>query len=473
MENYLLPLHYNEFLTWYRLGSNRVLSARLIPVECSADGHPMMNDVTTAQVVDALPAYEDDWEVLVVLLSHETEGGEPEASYVAYDALDIQAVYPISRRGQRMASNRLESQVYVHEPLCEEAAAAREKMNHRALAFRGGNAVLAYFDLAHHSKSLEQYKDKVWDAIQKRHEETPFPVQDGTFIDNLLCYDRRNPRYPQGDIGFAFDLGKVIIEHCGPDPDFSLLQRYREEGLDVRPDDKLWENLTYFQDHLNIIQEELDIAYRPVGCIAFLQMQEYLRQHFTLSSIEGVHEQLMRLELEDELAFALWLTGCFYDFTPFAPEYYERIKAPFVKQIPAAKTEKVAGEEEDRVNGEADAEQAEALVPATVTGEEDKRVGAVSDAAQGELGLEDKKATGTCTEGNGSTEELEYAIKKFDDLKKIAGVGNASIKKIKDQFESIGDVRSATEDELSGILRLDRARKIHAHFKKELRESVS
>lgn len=482
---YLLPLHYNEFLTWYRLGSNRILRARLIPVERSPDGSLLMDDRTTEQVVGALPAYEDDWEVLVVLLSHGPAGRDHEIPYVAYNAKDMRAVYPISTRGQRMVSNRLVGQAFVHAPLCEEAVAAREEKNHRALAFRGGNAALAYFGLTRHSERLEQFEDEVWQAIRKRHQETPFPVEDGTFMDNLVCYDRRDPRYPQGDLGFAFDLGKIILEHHGANEKVKqILRPFRQEGLNELADDKLWDNLAHLLPYLHHIQESVDIDYPLVGCIAFLQMQELLRHNLSLTAIEGVHEQLMARESEPEVAFALWLTGCFYDFTPFAQEYYERMEAPFVKPLPVAGAVEEAAKEADAVNGKPDAEQAEDLTSLTAKGEDEKCVDRASGAGQGTLGFgdvdegedENEDANAGSAVADLPPEELrtrDNVYGEIDDLVKVPGVGARSIEKLKEKFESIEGVRSATKNDLIEILGPHKGQKLHAYLRKQFEESLS
>ena len=473
--DYLLPLHYNEFLTWYRLGSNHVLSSRLIPVDCS-DGQPIMDNRTTERVVDALPAYEDDWEVLILLLSHDEDVVEPSEgpAYVACEARDIQAVYPISTRGKRMVANRLVGQVYVHEPLCEEAVAAEEEKNQRALAFRGGNAVLAYFGLVEYSERLEQLEDEVWQAIRKRHRETSFPVEDGTFVDNLVCYDRRNPHYPQGDLGFAFDLGKIILEQYGAQKEIAkLLEKYRSEGLntlveDTLVDDTLWENLRHFKPYLDRLQDEADIDYPLVGCLAFLQMQETLRHQLALSSIDGIYEHARRFASEEEVAFALWLTGAFFDFTPFASEYYARVEAPFMKPQPAV--EVIEGDENDGAD-----EKLKGDVAST-TDDRDKQDGTTPNAEQGELGFEKEEVESDSSDVDRKSEEdgkQDDVCPTIDDLQKISGVGAKSIEKLRDSFDNIEDLRSATKEDLIDIVGQHKGQRLYEHFEKQLHASVS
>ena len=58
-------------------------------------------------------------------------------------------------------------------------------------------------------------------------------------------------------------------------------------------------------------------------------MQERLRAEPSVRTLDPLHD-LLREKHEHDLALALWLAGVFFDFTPFASEYYQRTHAPFI-----------------------------------------------------------------------------------------------------------------------------------------------
>ncbi|HCF57160.1 MAG TPA: hypothetical protein DFS52_04065, partial [Myxococcales bacterium] len=62
--HYLLSLSYDEFITWYRLGTKRVPSSRLLKVKVRGGAEVVRDGALVRRVMDALPDHEDDWQVL-------------------------------------------------------------------------------------------------------------------------------------------------------------------------------------------------------------------------------------------------------------------------------------------------------------------------------------------------------------------------------------------------------------------------
>jgi len=328
--HYLLSLSYDEFTTWYRLGTKRVPSSRLLKVKVRGGAEVVRDGALVRRVMDALPDHEDDWQVLLVLL----EGLERKPrGPVETEFSKVEAIFPLSERGRRLLGTRLDAHVRLEQPLFEEAFAAEDERRHRELAFRGGRALLECFGLKKYTAKFDRLHDEVWQAAKLRHRETSFPVQNGSFIANLFCYDRHEVRYPRTSMGFAHDLGKVVLEHSsGGTAVRDVLTKYKTEALSGRDAQEWVANLSLLQPHFREI-ERFTGEYSGIACVAFLEMQERLRAEPSVRNLEALCD-LLRGDYERDLALALWLAGVFFDFTPFASEYYQRVRAPFVGARP-------------------------------------------------------------------------------------------------------------------------------------------
>ena len=112
---------------------------------------------------------------------------------------------------------------------------------------------------------------------------------------------------------------------------------------------------------------------------------------------------------------------------------------------------------------------------ASPTDDRDKQDGTTSNAGQGELEFEGKEAESDSSDIEHSLEEdrgHDDVCPTIDDLQKISGVGAKSIEKLNDSFDSIEDLRSATEEDLIDIVGQHKGRRLHAYFEKQLYESV-
>ncbi|HCF61138.1 MAG TPA: hypothetical protein DFS52_24465, partial [Myxococcales bacterium] len=280
--------------------------------------------------------HEDDWQVLLVLL----EGMERKPrGPVETEFSKVEAIFPLSERGRRLLGTRLDAHVRLEQPLFEEAFAAEDERRHRELAFRGGRALLECFGLEGYTAKFDRLQNEVWQAAKLRHRESSFPLQDGSFIANLFCYDRHEARYPRSSMGFAHDLGKVVLEHSsGGTAVRDVLTKYKTEALSGRDAQEWVANLSLLQPHFREI-ERFTGEYSGIACVAFLEMQERLRAEPSVRNLEALSD-LLRGDHERDLALALWLAGVFFDFMPFASEYYQRVGAPFVGTRPKPEPER-------------------------------------------------------------------------------------------------------------------------------------
>lgn len=331
--HHLLPLSYDEFITWYRLGTKRIPRTRLHKVTVRKHGDIKRDGTVVERVMADLPDYEDDWQVLLVQLELDAAPrGTKAQDPIECELLKVRAIFPLSERGHRVLATKLDPQVRLEQPQTPFLMAFTEEdeKRQRALAFRGGRALLDCFGLGTFEKQFDDRKEAVWRAVMLRHQETPFPVQNGSFITNLFCYDRHEARYPRTSIGFAYDLGKVVLEHAGADAKVrDVLTRFKSEALSGNDSREWGEQLDLLRPHLQKIGEFTQ-GYSGIACVAFFEMQERLRAEPSVQTLAPLHN-LLREKHEHDLALALWLAGVFFDFTPFASEYYQRTHAPFIR----------------------------------------------------------------------------------------------------------------------------------------------
>lgn len=330
--HYLLPLSYDEFITWYRLGTKRIPPTRLRKVKVSKDGEIKPDGRVIKGVMTDLPDYEDDWQVLLIQLEL---GGGNLPKHIECALSTVRAIFPLSERGHRVLATKLDAQVRLEQPQSPflEAFAEEDAKRQRTLAFRGGRALLECFGLGKFEEQFDDRKEEVWRAVMLRHQERPFPVQDGSFITNLFCYDRHEARYPRTSIGFAYDLGKVVLEHAKADAKVrDVLTKFKSEALLGRDATEWVMALPLLEPHFREI-EQFTEGYSGIACVAFLEMQARLRAEPTVRNLEALNVHLHK-DYGRDLALALWLAGVFFDFTPFASEYYQRVQAPFVLDPP-------------------------------------------------------------------------------------------------------------------------------------------
>jgi len=333
MHHYLLPLSYEEFITWYRLGTKRISRTLLHKVAVREHGEIKPDGEVVKGLMADLPDYEDDWQVLLVQLELDAAPrGKKTQEPIECELSKVRAIFPLSERGHRVLATKLDPQVRLEQPQSPflMAFAEEDEKRQRALAFRGGRALLECFGLGKFEKQFVDQKEAVWRAVLLRHQERPFPVQNESFITNLFCYDRHEARYPRTSIGFAYDLGKVVLEHAKADAKVrDVLTKFKSEALLQSGATEWVMKLPLLKHHFREIEQYTE-GYSGITCVAFFEMQERLRTEPSVRTLEPLHD-LLRDKHEHDLALALWLAGVFFDFTPFASEYYQRTHAPFIR----------------------------------------------------------------------------------------------------------------------------------------------
>ncbi len=331
---YALPLSLAEFTTWYTHGVNRVLAARLVPLEEKMDSAAIIRE----HAASSLPSYDDDFEAFFAhvqidrpLVLQEMRGGFvlPAAIDVPFECL--LGVHPSTERSARMLPSRLPKGIAVGAPLFVTEATAEDERRARERARRGGRALLSIAGLAEHAARFEGLEPEVWHAIKLRDREVGFPVPKGSFVDNILNYDRHKPTYPRTPLGYAFDYGAVLTygntaasqEHVAVAKDLSAaLSTLVRSGVQ-----EPWERYDDLRPHLDRATALTDDRFPAASCVAFFQLQDEIRETGGIGdSFDGLIRQMTKLRLDAELALALFLVGHFFGFSRFADSYYADVR---------------------------------------------------------------------------------------------------------------------------------------------------
>ena len=364
MHHYLLALSFNEFLDWYNRRTKAILGLRFIPVHVK--GGVIEVDPTWEEwLMKSVPDYDDDFQVLFALVGlnsapkkykriteKSTGAGREAAFYQEVQIEQVEGLYPITERGKRLLQNRIGSDVQLGSPLFEESVQQTEKERARQLSYRGGDALLDYFNLQAHQGEIDRLRDEVWEAVDLKVNEKVQKVDGEPFVKHLIVYDRHGkPHFPNSQLGYLYDYFAVVNGFLSDILEYSEHQHVVDELLvparskldALREKEKdLWTALTD-----GILNPEFDRLsdfskvevenYPPHACVLFLNLRDQLRETDRLSNtnVDAWVEGLFGLNMNKELALGLWMTGAFFDFSKFADEYYaEWLEPPFMSSPP-------------------------------------------------------------------------------------------------------------------------------------------
>ncbi|NJR19822.1 MAG: hypothetical protein HC785_31965 [Calothrix sp. CSU_2_0] len=231
---YLLPLTHNEFLLWYRRSSLKIMKFRLIPItDADLSENTSTLDKVAARVVEAMPDYDEDYEVLIARVENIStvphycfDEGKPVFIDISIDNLDC--VYPITSRGKRLLQGRVDSNINLGKPIFESYVNASVQLRQSSLSLMGGAVLLliARLDITKYQDTIELLKHDTLLGASRSSCGEQFPFN-GTLIENLLCYSRHEVM-PTSDIGYFYDFGIIVSKLYSDNDDIAnLLDKYR------------------------------------------------------------------------------------------------------------------------------------------------------------------------------------------------------------------------------------------------------
>lgn len=336
---YLLPLTNNEFLLWYRRSELKIMKFRLIPI-CDIDfaDDTSTLDKVAAQVVERMPDYDEDYEVLIARVEDSSrvphycfDLGKP--AFINISIHNLDCVYPITSRGKRLLQGRVDSNINLAEPIFESYINAYVQQRQSALSLLGGAALLKIFglDINEYQDTIKLLEDNAMSGVFRSQCGEEFPL-DGTLIENLLCYSRHEVM-PTSDISYFFDFG-IIVSKLYPNNDdiVKLLNQYRCCLKEINNNNKnttLCYLLKKTDNVTNLFDTTLNIKLSTASII-FLKLRAELYQHQNLDKT-SFNELVANLTgvRERDIALALWLVGVCFGFEFFCANYYEAIQPGF------------------------------------------------------------------------------------------------------------------------------------------------
>lgn len=360
-EHYLLPLTHTDFLDWYNRRHKAYSGLTLIPAGTEEDGVCLM-DGWESVLQDALPDYEEDFQVLIALVEvdnrkrHQFKSIESDrvevAAFQSLDICAIQRLYPITKRGARMLNVRLPEGVTLAPPIFEDVIKAKETERLREQQKAGGNVLLEMFGLEMHEGEIAPLREEILRAVHAkitRQSDSP----PSTLLESVIRYDRQDqPSFPSTPIGTLFDYMEVLRKH--------LRKWYTESGADQAIGEQIRDTLEkagaelrdmgrhanpyeavnndVLRGALQELEEIADLDFDrcpPEAAILYLDVRDQLREDDSLKETTLKHwtETLKAKDNHRRAAIGLWMVGAFFGFSTFADAYYEDQGAPFLQEM--------------------------------------------------------------------------------------------------------------------------------------------
>ena len=361
-EHYLLPLTHTDFLDWYNRRHKAYSGLTLIPAGIEEDEVYLM-DGWESVLQDALPDYEEDFQVLIALVKvnsrkrHQFKSIESDrvevAAFQSLDICAIQRLYPITERGARMLNVRLPAGVKLAPPIFEDVIKEKERERLHKQQREGGDALLKMFGLLDmHEHEIEPLKEEILNAVNcKIMRQSDAPPE--TLLESVIRYDRQDqPSFPSTPIGTLFDYLEILKTYLRrwwrheSDSDEKIGAQIRgafekagaelrDMGRHANPYEAV--NNDVLKSSLQKLEEITNLNFDRCphkAAILYLDVRDQLREDESLqeTTLEHWTETLKAKNNHRQAAIGLWMVGAFFGFSTFADAYYEHRNAPFLQE---------------------------------------------------------------------------------------------------------------------------------------------
>ena len=359
MPHFLFPITYTEYLDWYNRREKDFSGLRFIPVQVK--GHDIdIHSQWEEALVDALPEYEEDFQVMIALVElkgidkyRQLKIGEsrPQApKHQPVDILNLQRLYPITVRGERMLQTRLPEAVNLGPARFEDAIKEVDRKNRRSRSAAGGEALIEMFELTVHDGTVSNIREETLDAVAVKTMGEG-KTESESIVSAVIAYDRHDkPEFPSSSLGFVYDYFLIInqrLQNLDEAEKEEIIQsvlyparrrldqlRNSANAIQALYDDELGEAFTELERSTALALDRCS----PKSAILFLDLRSQLRRRDTLDAA-NIDQWVDRMRTEGDgkdLATGLWMLGAFFGFGTFAEDYYSWKRAPFMaKRKPA------------------------------------------------------------------------------------------------------------------------------------------
>ncbi len=329
----------NEFILFYKRSILKVMKFRLIKFV------DIISDEIGSRVVEGLPSYDEDYEVIIALLSingsleplYHFDDNKPSYTLISIDSL--RSIYPITKRGERLLQGRLDDEIYVSPPKFESYVYHAQALQERDSCLKGGAALLkiASIDINKYQSDISLLENDVLLAAKARFDGVQYPIDDATILENLICY-ARSKSMVTNDFSYLIDFGLItkLFADKGVISD-EVIANYRSCLSEIKKTADS-ETLLYFLNQEQLVNllksfsDALNLNFPIASIFIFLKLQHELYENSNLdkTSFHGLVSDFRVPEREAELAIALWILGACFGFEFFATNYYQSVKPEFL-----------------------------------------------------------------------------------------------------------------------------------------------
>ncbi|QUS61116.1 hypothetical protein [Synechocystis sp. PCC 7338] len=248
INGYYTIIYFNEFLAWYKYGTRVCLTNSDFYIYAN---NKKIGDSAIAEKLENLInlfSFEEDYEVLIIYLVSDQGLKSQAQAYQAIKFESIQEIFSISERGYKMLLNgrlpvglKLDRLPIDIEDRINNLLRVSQKNN----LLRGANFLCSLamgkeekFDL-HDENIFENIFDEelininsIYGAVTQSLEGS-YDVScpdNNKFLYSLFTYSRQNPKIPDSDYGFFFDLGAIIKNNFNQVEGASdILEQYKSD----------------------------------------------------------------------------------------------------------------------------------------------------------------------------------------------------------------------------------------------------
>ncbi len=343
---YVIALTFNEFQVLYSSSEIRIARNRPLAIPTDIDGNPNFLARSGQEVLERATHFDVEAEHSIIigvieeyppdqthnLVCQSTNPISPDVFYLPIRS--FRSFHSLTERGGRILAGRLEGfDIDLRPPLFENDViqTIHEWSIRRAVA--GGSALVEMITGDDSFRVEPNFAEKAIAALNLAHSGQQLPIKAGTFLDNLLCYERHEA-LPREDIAFLMDLGLVLKDFIEDETSQDPLSSFRDLVKALNNSDSTLSALLNLPDLKDVLA-----AIKPISetAIPLTLSTLFIRwKHMGLNS-SGLDLALISSDIQDankthspeDLKSVLWLFGLYWGIDRLVPDYYHRIPGEY------------------------------------------------------------------------------------------------------------------------------------------------
>lgn len=340
--NYVIALTFNEFQVLYSSSEIRLARYRLVAIPTDVAGHPNFFARSGKEVLERAPHFDVEAEHSIIVgvidqippdYNHDQMSPDtiPISSDVFYLPIrSFRSFHSLTERGERILAGRLEGfEIDLKPPLFENEVieTIHEWSARRSLA--GGHALVELITGDDAFRIDPRIAEQAFGALKRVHAGQQLPIEGGTFLDSLLCYERHEA-LPREDIGFLMDLGLVLKDSLDEKNSTDPLSSFRNWVKALNLPSSILSNLLNLPDLKEILDEIMPSSKTLIPLTLSTLFIRWKHQGLTsgavdLALISSDVQDANKTHSPEGLKSVLWLFGLYWGIDRLVPEYYYRI----------------------------------------------------------------------------------------------------------------------------------------------------